>query len=136
MLANRYTGIVEPHVERLIVSRARRLRISGSEIDDLQQQIVPRLAEFQFDEARANGASPEAVMACVIDRQMKAYLRAKRRYQQRIERFHLMVATRTRPTWPHHVNQPEPIELRLDLQDAIGRLSHRDRAVCEGLSQA
>lgn len=47
MLANSYVGIVEQEVPRLVVSRARRLRISGDEIDDLQQQIVPKLAAFE-----------------------------------------------------------------------------------------
>ncbi|MBI1373707.1 MAG: sigma-70 family RNA polymerase sigma factor [Phycisphaera sp.] len=137
MHANSYVGIVEPEVTRLIISRARRLRIAGDEIDDLQQQIVPKLAEFEFDASRSNGATPMTAMTSVIDNQLKTHLRAKRRYQSRIE--HMKSKSRAlasgRPVWPNHVTQPEPVDLRMDLADAMGELSQRDRVVCDGLSK-
>src|SRR5690606_23534322 len=74
MLANSYSGIVEKEVSRLVVSRARRLRVSGDEIDDLQQQIVPKLAAFEYDAAKSNGASRSTALTGVIDRQIKAHL--------------------------------------------------------------
>jgi RNA polymerase sigma factor (sigma-70 family) len=137
MLSNRYTGIVEPSIARLIASRARRLRIAQDEIDDVQQQIVPKLAEFQFDPARSNGATLKTALTSVIDRQLKAHLRAKRRYRDRINRA--TSASRAlasgRPVWPNQVAQPEPVDLRMDLADAMAQLSERDRVVCEGLSK-
>ena len=133
MLANSYVGIVEQEVPGLVVSRARRLRLGRDEIDDLQQQIVPKLAEFQYDASRSNGASRTTAMTGVIDRQIKAYLRAKHRYQKRIERLQVMsgVLAYGRPV--HHVTQPEPVDLRLDLATAMATLSARDRTICQGL---
>ena len=68
MIANSYVGMVQSEVPHLIISRARRYRVGRDEIDDLQQQIVPLLAGFRFDPARANGASPATAMTAVVDR--------------------------------------------------------------------
>jgi RNA polymerase sigma factor (sigma-70 family) len=136
MLANSYVGVVEQEVPRLVVSRARRLRIGRDEIDDLQQQIVPKLSEFQYDASRSNGASRTTAMTGLIDRQIKAYLRAKYRYQKRLERLQVMSGASgySRPVWPHHVTQPEPVDLRMDLAAAMATLSARDRRICQGLA--
>ena len=135
MLANSYVGMVQPEVPRLIVSRARRLGVGHADIDDLQQQIVPLLADFHFDPARANGATPATAMTSVIDRQIKAHLRSQRRYQQRVERLQAQSdeAARENATVPPQVAEPEPVDLRLDLERTMSRFSQRDRAICWGL---
>ncbi|MBI1374089.1 MAG: helix-turn-helix domain-containing protein [Phycisphaera sp.] len=137
MHTNSYVGIVEPEVTRLIVSRARRLHISPDEIDDLQQRIVPVLAEFKFDASRSNGASRTTVLTAVIDRQLLAHLRTTRRYAEHIERMgsRYRALASGRPIWPNHVTQPEPVDLRMDLADVMQQLSQRDRVVCDGLSK-
>jgi len=137
MLANSYVGIVDQEVPRLVVRRARRMRIPREEIDDLQQQIVPKLARFEYDEARSNGASHTTALIGVIDNQLKAHLRAKRRYERRIERLRAqsLAANRCRPVWPNHIVQPEPVDLRLDLAEVVATLSQRDQTVCRGLAQ-
>ncbi len=131
MLPNRYTGMVEPKVARLIVSRARRMRLRPDEIDDVQQQLVPTLASFEFDEARSNGASRTTALTSVIDRQIKAYLRSRRRYRKRLARIHANPGRyATRILARHIPAPPEPVDLRLDLEAAMERLSERDRAIC------
>jgi RNA polymerase sigma factor (sigma-70 family) len=136
MLTNQYPGMVQPEVTRLIISRARRYGINRADIDDLQQQIVPVLAKFQFDPARANGASPTTVMTEVIDRQIKAHLRAKHRYQKRIERLQNMTddPNRSDTVAPVHVPEQEHMNLRIDLQDILAQMTPRDREVCQHLS--
>lgn len=136
MLANSYSGIVEQEVSRLVVSRARRLHVSGDEIDDLQQQIVPKLAAFEYDAAKSNGASRSTALTGVIDRQIKAHLRAKRRYQKRIQRLQTMSnSASARFVWPEHVTRPEPVDLRMDLAAAMERLSERDQIICRSLGE-
>lgn len=136
MFANSYVGMVPPQVPRLIISRARRYRVGRDEIDDLQQQIVPVLAGFRFDPARANGASPATAMTAVVDRQIKAHLRSKHRYQQRVERLQAMSGEPTRDgtITPPQVAQPEPVDLRIDLERTMSRFTSRDRSICQGLS--
>lgn len=136
MIGNSYIGMVPPEITRLIVNRARRYRVGRDEIDDLQQQIVPLLADFHFDPVRAHGASPATAMTGVIDRQIKAYLRAKRRYQQRIE---LLQGTsgdpdRQNTVPPAYVTQTDPVDLRIDLERTLTSFSPRDREICHGLS--
>lgn len=137
MLDNSYAGIVEQEVPRLVVSRARRMGIGRDEIDDLQQQIVPKLAAFQYDGSRSNGASRTTALTSVIDRQLKAHLRAKHRYRKRIERLQTMSCPSAweRPVWPQHVTQPEPVDLRMDLADAMDMLSDRERTICAALRE-
>lgn len=133
---NRYTDVVDPKIARLIVSRARRMRIRHDEIDDLQQRIVPMLAEFRFDASRSNGAAHSTVMTAVIDRQLLLHLRAKRRYAKHLQSMcsRSRALLSGRPIWPHHVTPPEPVDLRLDVENAKGALCERDRQICDALS--
>jgi len=135
MPANSYVGIVEQEVPRLVVSRARRMHIDRDEIDDLLQQIVPKLAKFEYDPSRSRGASRTTAMTAVIDRQIKAYLRAKNRYQKCIERVKVMSGDSAsgRPGRPHHITQLDLVDLRLDLATAMATLSARDRMICHGM---
>lgn len=133
MLANSYIGMVQPEVPRLIVTRARRYRVGRDEIDDLQQQIVPLLADFRFDPARANGASPVTAMTALVDRQIKAHLRSRHRYLQRVERLQAMFGTPAEGV-ATQLAQPEPVDLRIDLERTMSRFSPRDRKICQGLS--
>ncbi|MBI5864923.1 MAG: sigma-70 family RNA polymerase sigma factor [Planctomycetes bacterium] len=131
MLPNRYTGMVEPKLARLIVSRARRMRLRRDEIDDLQQQIVPALANFKFDEARSNGASRTTALISVIDLQVKMYVRAKRRYSQRLEKLHAEPSRYATRVVARRVPAPaEPLDLRIDVDAAMARLTEREREVC------
>ena len=127
MIANSYVGMVQSEVPHLIISRARRYRVGRDEIDDLQQQIVPLLAGFRFDPARANGASPATAMTAVVDRQIKAHLRSKHRYQQRLERLQAMFGEpgRDGTTAPMQVAHSEPVDLRIDLERTMSRFSPR-----------
>lgn len=135
MLANSYVGMVQPEVPRLIVGRARRYRVGADEIDDLQQQIVPLLAAFRFDPARANGATAATAMTGVIDRRIKAHLRSKRRYQQRVERLQAMAGTPVTQdaAASSRAAHSDTADLRLDLEQTTARLSPRDRAICQCL---
>jgi len=136
MDANSYVGMVPPDIPRLIAARARCYRVRADEIDDLQQQIVPLLAEFHFDPARANGATLVTAMTAVIDHQIKAHLRSARRYRQRLERAQSRSGSSTRQSEDMLVHRAmfDLVDLRIDLQQVISRLSPRDRQICRGLS--
>jgi len=126
MFANDYAGMVPPEVLKLIARRAKYYRIPPDELDDLQQHLVPLMSEFRYDPAVANGASETTAMTAMIDNQIKEYRRTNRRYRQRIERF------QNKNVDPSV--QPEPSDLRLDLQSALRQLLPRDRKICELLS--
>lgn len=135
MIVNSYAGIVEEDVSRLVVSRAYRMRVPREEIDDLQQQIVPKLASFEYEVDRSNGATERTVLTAVIDNQIKSYLRSKRRYELRIERVRQWTKTTTRrPMSRDNVTMPEPTDLRMDVAAVIDTLPQREQLVCEGLA--
>ena len=136
MLANRYSGIVEPEIARLIAQQGRRLQLSPVEIDDLQQEIITKLAGFPSDEACPHSTSATAALRTMIDRQMRGYLRAKRRYQRRMERLQALSGrvVRSGPQQSAQAAPPEPTDLRLDVQAAVAGLSLRDQRICQGLA--
>lgn len=135
MHTNSYAGIVEPNVSQIVACRAARLEIPQEEIADLQQQIVPKLAAFKFDVTRSNGASRTTVLTSVIDRQIRAYLRAKRRYRLRVERTRLVSGRGSRALPTQWITMPEPGDLRMDLEVAMTNLAERDRKICFALSR-
>lgn len=137
MFANSYAGIVQPEIPNLIVTRARRYQVMPEEIDDLQQQIVPVVSRFVFDPARSNGATRQTALTAVVDRQIKAYLRARTRHEERIKRLQ----ERSRPR-AHDCTvvadpstQPDAIDLRMDLERAFGLLTDRERDICRDLAR-
>ena len=104
MLTNDYTGIVESAVRRLIFSRTSRFRLRPPEVDDLQQRIVLALLDFRFNGARSNGATATTAITGLIDRQIKAYLRAEGRYHAHLAE--LAVVTEL-------ISLPEPSDMRM-----------------------
>lgn len=124
MLENRYIGIVNEEVSRLVISRARRFRVPRDRADDLQQEMMPTLAAFRYDAARSNGASLQTALIAVIDRQIKAYLRAECRYQAHVERLRELSFS-AGPAAP-----PEHIDLGIDVANVVATLPQREQRIC------
>ncbi|MAX26605.1 MAG: hypothetical protein CMJ19_19095 [Phycisphaeraceae bacterium] len=132
MLSNVYVGTRNQTVANLVIRRALRLGINSDEIEDLQQKIVPKLTRFLFKPERSNGASLNTVLTSVIDRQLFSYLRARKRYQQRIERLrniNYLKTVQPRPVPPTQVS-----DMRMDIESVMAKLTERDRNICIGLS--
>ena len=137
MSSNHYSGVVTPEIPRLIVDRARRLKVSPDDIEDLQQRIVPLLAKFQFDHARANGASRQTAMTAVVDRQIKMHLRSKRRYRVRIEQLQTQQSETAsdEALVTDHTADSANADRRMDVAKAIADLPEFDQRVCLALSK-
>lgn len=132
MHCNAYVGTQNQTVANLVIHRARRFGIKADEFDDLQQKIVPKLTRFLYKPERSNGANLNTVLISAIDRQLLSYLRACKRYQQRIERFrniNYLKMIQPKPVPPTQVS-----DLRMDLETVLAQLSERDRNICIGLS--
>ncbi|MAX27158.1 MAG: hypothetical protein CMJ19_21900 [Phycisphaeraceae bacterium] len=132
MHCNAYVGTQNQTVANLVIHRARRFGIKPDEFDDLQQKIVPKLACFLYKPERSNGANLNTALTSAIDKQLLCYLRACKRYQQRIERLRNLHYIKM--TQPDSVPQTQIADMRMDIESVLAQLSERDRNICIGLS--
>jgi hypothetical protein len=59
------------------------------DLDDVQQQVSIALLQFNFDEARSNGASERTAITAVIDRQLRKIRRSVKKILQERMRFRI-----------------------------------------------
>lgn len=125
MHSNDYTSVISPDLVSLIRRRGKRARLSAADIEDLQQIVAPKLAKARFDPQR----NATALAMTIIDRQVHSMVRT--RYRDR-----KVIAQQVREAHPQ-ITPPEvaAVDLRLDVESMMRRLSPRDRRVCEGLLQ-
>lgn len=126
MLTNCYEGVLESWKVRLICQRARRMGFRGSDLDDVQQQVVLALLDFQFDDKRANGASEATAITAVIDRQLAMIRRSEGREKRRRE-----IAKEHCAEYYEMTGNM----LSLDVECAVQSLSGLDQQICRGLSR-
>jgi len=124
-----YEGVLKPHQVEMVVGRAKRMGFRGEDLRDAVQQVAFDASRFQYDPAKANGASQDAVLASLADCRLRHIRRAAARHEARKERL--------RELPPAY--QPAPDTLAIDVQDAVAALPRMEQDVClalaEGLSQ-
>ena len=123
-LHNNYDGMIESWKVTMIKYYAMRHGVTGSDLDDVLQDIVLYLyTEFKYDPARA---SERTATARVINNRLKMYLRSRRRYLQ-------MLVNRTEPEkteTPH-----SQIQMSLDIRELYPHMSLEERDTCVLLAE-
>lgn len=137
MFKNSYTGVIESWKVDLIIRRAKRWRLAGNDLDDVLQETVLSLLNFNYNQHRSNGASERTAVTAVVDRRLAMYHRSKSRHCRRTARFRDAVVTlngwvRTSPIAP---SKEIDLGLQLDVQSAMDEMSPRARQVCIALSE-
>ena len=137
MFTNSYGEVIEPWKVELIVRRARRWGIAGSDLDDAQQEIVLSLLDFVYDPENLSGASEVTAVTAVIDRRLAMIRRRETRHLRREERFRAIavVVDEVLRVTPNTVLDEDDRNLAIDLKSVIEDLSPRARRVCECLSE-
>jgi len=79
-LYERYVDAVESWQIKLAIARIRDFRIPPDSWDDTMQELAIVVHEFQFDPARANGASEETILCRFFDRRIKMLARSNARH--------------------------------------------------------
>lgn len=127
---NGYGGLMEPRDLGLVTKWARSFGFRDDELPDLEQEIAVELIGAPFS---ADGsASRRTFVASVIGRQLKRVLRNRRRDKRRINFEACPLEAVGEDSLPS-VDGIERLCLRLDLQDALDRLSPEDRSICASL---
>lgn len=118
----KYDGLVEPWKVDLIVNRAQQMGFQGSDLEDIQQDIIQDFMRFRFDPAKSNGACESTVLMAVVDHYLTDRLRSDTRRRTYLEKLE----AETKQSY-----DPGPMEHRLlDMQSAIETLPPREKEVC------
>ncbi len=113
----------------LIRIRARRLGFRGHDLEDARQEVALHALSFRYQRSKSNGASEATVLAALADRQLKALLRRRGRYEHHLERLR-----RERAAAAARNGHRQRMELIVDVRDAVAQLTPIEQAVCRGLA--
>jgi DNA-binding CsgD family transcriptional regulator len=123
----------EKTIAKWIADRARRMGFRGHDIEDVQQQILMVLMDFEFSPDKSNGASIRTAITSIIDRQLRFMRRTRLRYSDHVsgsENLPSDVADTS-----HGVNASRRISLLEDLATARSQLSPLSQSICDALSE-
>lgn len=118
----------------LILIRARRFGLHGSDIDDAFQEVILDVIGFCFDPVRSNGAGQRTALIALIDNRLRELRRKHRRYDRHVRR----AADEYRHVPPAASDASQFIRVTLiemDVRDAVARLGPLEQAVCARLAQ-
>lgn len=119
-------------ITKWIASRARRMGFRGHDIEDVQQQILMVLMDFEFDPEKSNGASNRTAITAVIDLQLRCIRRSRLRYTDRITGSENIpsevIDTSFGTNAARHVSMSE------DLAIARSHLSPMAQQICDALA--
>lgn len=127
---NGYGGLMEPRDVGLITKWARSFGFRDDELPDLEQEIALELISAPFREN--GGASRRTFVGSVIGRQLRRVLRNRRRDKRRVNFEACPLEAVGEDSLPS-VDGIERLCLRLDLQDAMDRLSAEEMSICVSL---
>lgn len=142
MARNDYGDFIESWKVELIRIRARRFCFREDEMSDLEQLIVPQLAEVDFDPDAPGGASERTFVTSVIDRQLAKVKRDRGRDVRRVNYESLYIDDKEAlsPEELSSLSRSHKHGLVLDVQRALAELPPEQRSICralqDGLSQA
>ena len=129
-------GNLEPWKWDLIKERVRHGGISKCDREDADQECVVAVLQFQFDPAKAHGASERTALCAVINNTLVSFKRARHRAKARTERYlKLPEARRAMALDFAQLEKERALELGADVAGACAALPELEQSVCNALSQ-
>ena len=111
----------------LVVRRAKRLGFRKDEIDDVLQELVLDLIEFQFNPEHHAGASERTALSALVNHRL---LNLRRSRNRRAEQFDRFVAAKTEEDLAYEQRDA----LIHDVRTTVESLSPVEQAICHGLA--
>ena len=122
-----YNKLLEPWKLELIVSRAKRMGLQCSDIQDVQQGVIREVICFSYKRAKSNGATEATALTALIDNYLKKLLRAEARYREHLRQFGYQTQRSDNPI-------PDK-QLAIDVRGAVELLPKKERLVCQSLGR-
>ena len=122
----------EKTISKWISSRARRMGFKRHDIEDVQQQILLVLMDFEFNPEKSNGASGQTAITAVIDRQLRKIRRTRTRH---VDRLGCSEDLPTDLQDDYGLAGVHQARHATDIGVAMKKLCPTARAICEQLSE-
>ena len=131
-LRNDYGDLIAGWKLDLLLARARRLNFNKDELEDLQQELVLDILNFDYDPHNASGATEETALTRVIDNRLISILRKKLSdavgRQDYLRRFG---ADGGEPVWLDvEAAEEARLDLSLDIEQILDGLPPLEREAC------
>jgi RNA polymerase sigma factor (sigma-70 family) len=125
MKIKNYGGLVESWKLNLIIRRAKSMRFSPDEIEDVLQELFFKVIAFNYEIAKSNGASEKTAFIKMINNHIRTLVRRKIRYQSRLDQLKEESIDSYDPT---AIN-----ESALDVRSVVESLPDNERNICQAL---
>jgi RNA polymerase sigma factor (sigma-70 family) len=93
---------------------------------DIQQELVLKLMDFQFDPEKSNGAQESTVLQVFIDNELKMRHRSQQRRKNHTEALRWITELSENPSKSH---------LAIDIKNALLSLPLKQRQICIALAE-
>jgi len=137
-MTDAYAGLVEQWKVKLVMSRARKKGFGTDETEDLLQEVVLAIIEFEFDSGKSNGATERTALTALVDRKLKHMQRSASRRMKHERLYRELCGQYDAQNIPAESSECDPadeISLKMDLGDMVARLSKIERIICKALSK-
>ena len=135
-MRNDYDDLIAKWKVDLIGMRARYFGFSRDDVPDLQQVIISQLLQLKFAPDKPNGAAEKTFIITVIDRQL---LKIKRNRKREVRRANYETRSLDDLNLTENafstLQNPDALDLRLDIGSALPGLTALERRICKALSQ-
>jgi hypothetical protein len=136
-MPNSYGHLVEKWKVDLILERARRKRFRRDEMEDVQQELIQAVIDFQYDPQKSNGASEATALTALIDKRLAFIQRGQARLRKREKKYRKLHGCRDGAPpedLPDPADEDAAVRSR-DVQDAVARLAPTEQLVCAALAR-
>lgn len=118
-----YGKEVDPKLVNRIVKRAAMFGFKEREMEDVLQQVLPVVLDFQFDPAKSNGCKKSTATIAVIDNRIQKIRRSEARYRARQEK----AEART------DLEPDTAMKMKVEVGHALEGLTPEQRQICDAL---
>lgn len=131
-MKNDYAGLIEGWKNELIVARARRRGFARHDLEDIQQEVILPVLEFEFLEEKSNGATEQTALTALIDRRVTDVLRKNIRRKQQHDTYvnERSYLDRDQAEESH----AREIDTQLDVRVVVEKLPPLERSICTALA--
>jgi DNA-binding NarL/FixJ family response regulator len=122
--------MIERWKMNLVRARAYQKSFRGSDLEDVQQEILIEILAFQFCADRSQGATEATALVALIDRRLCMARRREQRQQRRLEQAYF----RQRTEDPVEMPPAKDLDRVFDLQKVVSSLNPTEQELCRSLA--
>ena len=134
-MKNSYGLLAEEWKVDLIVARAKQKGFRNGELEDVQQDIIQAVVDFEYDPKRSNGATESTALTALIDRQLMFIKRGRARRHKHDQKYRELNGIRDGEVLveKHEPDHTRRLAMKSDVWDGFSRLMPIQQSICLGI---